>query len=166
MKSAATGPAVFALAVTVTLLLPAPLRGSDQYEYDAAGRLSRVTYHTGQIIDYTYDGNSNVLTIISSLAVSVEPSPKGRVFVNALGASEPNPASREARLRFSLARKGTATLRFFDVTGRLVHTATNRGYGAGEYEARIQVSKWPAGVYFYRLEAPGFTETKRLVVLR
>jgi YD repeat-containing protein len=166
MRSAATRSALIALSVSVALVVPSGVRASDQYEYDAAGRLSRVTHHTGQIVDYTYDGNSNILTIITSLAVSVEPSPEGRIFFNALGATKANPVSREARFQFSLARSGTATIRCFNVAGRLVHTATSRDYGAGEYEARVQVTNWPAGVYFYRLEAPGFTQTRRFVVLR
>jgi YD repeat-containing protein len=155
------------LAVCVGFALTAdPAAADDQYQYDAAGRLSQVTYHTGQIVTYAYDNRSNVTSIVSSLAVGVEPGPEAPAFANALRVSRPNPARGEARLRFSLARSGKTSLRFFDVSGRLVQTVTDRDYPAGEFEARVMLHKWPAGVYFYRLEAPGFAATRRLVVIK
>lgn len=148
------------------LLVQGPAQAADQYQYDAAGRLSQVTYHTGQVVTYTYDNRSNVTAIVSSLLVGVEPGSEAPAFVNVLRVSRPNPARGEARLRFSLARSGKTTLRVFDVSGRLVQTVTDRDYPAGEFEARVMLQKWPAGVYFYRLEAPGFAATRRLVVLK
>jgi len=156
---------VIAFVGAMAAALTSPANAGDVYEYDSAGRVTRVTYATGRIVDYRYDGNSNITAIISSLATAVEPSPGTPAFVNALGASEPNPSAGEARLRFSLARGGRATLRIFDVSGRLVRTVTDRDYPPGEYEVRVNLSKSPAGVYFYRLEAPGFRETRRLVLL-
>jgi len=157
---------VRAFAVVVTAAVTSLAYAGDAYQYDSAGRVTRVTYATGRIVDYQYDGNSNITAIVSSLATSVEPSPDTPAFVNALRASEPNPAVAEAKLRFSLARGGKTTLRIFDVSGRLVRTVTDRDYPPGEYEARVNLSKSPAGVYFYQLEAPGFRATRRLVSLR
>jgi len=147
------------------LATPAAYAG-DLYQYDSAGRVSRVTYATGRIVDYEYDGNSNITAIISSIATAVEPSPGAPAFVNALRASEPNPASETARLRFSLAKSGRATLRIFDVSGRVVRIVIDRDYPPGEYEAQVSLYALPAGVYFYRLEAPGFRASRRLVWLK
>jgi YD repeat-containing protein len=158
---------LFALITPVAALILAGLPGStsaEEYEYDAAGRLSRVTYDTGQVVDYFYDNNSRITSIVTTSQTSVEPDPPGRILENSLGPSQPNPASRGTRLRFSLAEDGEVTLRFFDVAGRLVH-AIEMEYAAGEYEVQVNVSRWPAGVYFYRLEVSGFTATRRLVVL-
>ena len=154
------GALVLAAAVT------SPAYAGDVYEYDSVGRLSRLTYASGRIVEYSYDTNSNITAILAKLTVSVEPSPGTPAFVNALRASEPNPAYREARLRFSLAEGGKTTLRLFDVSGRLVQTIAERDYPPGQYEVRLFLSKRPAGVYFYRLEAPGFRATRRLVILK
>jgi len=148
------------------LLAQDAARAADQYQYDAAGRLSQVTYHTGRIVTYTYDNRSNVTAIVSSLLVGVERGSEAPAFVNALRVSRPNPARGESTLRFSLARSGKTTLRIFDVSGRLIQTVTDRDHPAGEFEARVMLRKWPAGVYFYRLEAPGFMATRRLVVIK
>ena len=155
--------AVLLLAVAFTSLRAV---AGDLYDYDAEGRLARVTYGTGRIVDYAYDDNGNVTSIVSSTATGVEPGPGTPALVNALRAGEPNPASRESRVRFSLARGGRASLRFFDAGGRLIHSAVERDYPAGEFEARILLRGWPAGVYFYKLEVPGFSATRKLVVVR
>src|SRR5262245_33017489 len=123
-----------AIAMVAALIPVVAAAAGDTYEYDAAGRLARVTDATGRIVDYTYDDNSNITAIISGLATAVEPSPGGPALANALRAGEPNPASRETRVRFSLARGGKATLRVFDVSGRLVDTVTDREYPPGAYE--------------------------------
>ena len=138
----------------------------DLYQYDTVGRVERVTYATGRIVVYQYDGNSNITSIVSSVTTGVEPTPGTPAFVNALRASEPNPAFGEARLRFSIARAGRTTLRIFDVSGRLVRTVTDRDYPPGEYEATTSLSTLAAGVYFYRLEALGFRAVRRIVVLK
>ncbi len=156
-----------ALTASVVILVLAgftAITSAEQYEYDPAGRLSRLIYDTGQVVDYFYDNNSKVVSIVASDQVSAEPDPDEPVLVNNLGVAQPNPASRATRLRFSLAEDGKVTLRFFDVAGRLVH-AIEREYAAGDYEVQINVSRWPAGVYFYRLQVPGFIGTRRLVVL-
>lgn len=137
---------------------------AEEYEYDAAGRLSRVTYDTGQIVDYFYDNNSNITAIVATAQVSADPELENRILEYSLGGVLPNPASRAARLRFSLAKDGEISLRFFDVAGRLVHSI-EREYPAGEYEIQVNVSKWAAGVYFYRLKASDFSAQRRLVVL-
>lgn len=161
------------LVLTARIMLPVAIfviagisttASAEEYEYDNVGRLSRVIYDTGQVVDYFYDNNNKVVSIVASDQVSAEPDPNKPALVNSLGVVQPNPASRTARLRFSLEQDGKATLRFFDVLGRLVHEI-DREYAAGEYDLQVNVSRWPAGVYFYRLETPGFIATRRLVVL-
>jgi YD repeat-containing protein len=153
-----------AVAIFASFLMAGVSR-ADIYEYDFARRLARVTYSTGQVVDYTYDGNSNLTAVIVSISTGV-PSGEAPRFVNALRVGQPNPTAGEARLRFSLAREGKTTLRLFDVSGRLVRTVFDRVYPPGEYEARVSLSDMPAGVYFYRLEAPAFRASRRLVLLK
>jgi len=137
----------------------------DLYEYDAAGRLSKVTYSTGQVVSYTYDDRSNLTAVIQSVLVDVGPAADAPAFVDALLDQRPNPARGEIRLRFSLARPGRATLELFSVAGRRVRTLTDREFLAGEYEAHVTLQGIPAGVYFWRFGTSGFEATRRLVVL-
>ncbi len=166
MRTVTNSAGRLALVMLGALIASGPAMAADQYQYDDAGRLASVTYYTGQLVSYTYDNRSHVTAIVTSFTTGVEPALEAPAFVNALRAGRPNPARGEARLRFSLARQGTATIRLFDVAGRLVRTVTDREYPAGEYEARVLLGSLPAGVYFCRLEAPEFRATRRLVVLK
>ena len=54
----------------------------------------------------------------------------------------------------------------FDELGREVETLVNEKQTAGTYETTLDASKISSGVYFYRLIADGFSETKKLMVVK
>jgi hypothetical protein len=54
----------------------------------------------------------------------------------------------------------------YDLLGREVATLVNEDMKPGSYEATWDASAVASGVYFYRLKAGEFVETKRLVLMR
>jgi V8-like Glu-specific endopeptidase len=101
-----------------------------------------------------------------------EPPAAPPVLVTALHAAIPNPFSGGTALGFDLRSGGQATLRIYDLAGRLVATLAD-----GEFPAQTRhVAVWdgtdregrPAGsgIYFARLDAEGVTRTQKLVLLR
>jgi hypothetical protein len=42
----------------------------------------------------------------------------------------------------------------------------NQKLPAGQHEAHWEASDWPSGVYFYRLQAEGFVQTKKLILIK
>ncbi len=88
-----------------------------------------------------------------------------------LGFSHPNPFQAATRIRFSLAADAPVTLTVYDIQGRVVRTLVQGVLGAGEYDAA-----WDGrgddgrtatpGVYFYRLQTPDYTSTRRMIRLR
>jgi hypothetical protein len=91
--------------------------------------------------------------------------PRGRV------ASYPNPFGPETSIRWMLPESGTVTVRICDLTGRQV-----RSFVAARREAGEQTLVWdglsddgravPSGVYFCKVNAPGFDATRKLVLLK
>jgi hypothetical protein len=86
--------------------------------------------------------------------------------------SHPNPFNPSATIPFSLPNSRMVSLRIFDISGRLVKTLI-RGemVGAGLHEVvwqgRDDSGRLVAtGVYFYRLEADDFSETRRMTLLK
>jgi hypothetical protein len=83
----------------------------------------------------------------------------------------PNPFARATRISFDLALRGRVSLRVFAVDGRVVRTIEE-----GEREPGRYTGTWDgcddagravaAGVYFVRLDAPGFTRTNKMLLLR
>ena len=54
----------------------------------------------------------------------------------------------------------------FDVLGREVATLVNQQLTSGKYEVKWDGSNYPSGVYFYKLTTGGFTETKKMVLIK
>lgn len=90
-----------------------------------------------------------------------------------LDSPRPNPAPRGPAIRYAIAARGHVRLKVYDVGGRLVRTLvdevqepTSDGYQVtwdGTSDAGVRAG---SGVYFYELESPGFTATRKLVLLQ
>jgi hypothetical protein len=61
---------------------------------------------------------------------------------------------------------GVVVLKVYDVIGREVVTLVNEKLNPGTYETTFDASDYSSGVYFYRLTSEGFSETKKMAVLK
>ena len=91
--------------------------------------------------------------------------------VNFLEPNYPNPFNPSTMIRFSLAESGPVTLRIYDVSGRLVRTLVENTIPQGIHEVRwdgtnLRGDAAASGVYFCRLVTAGFTNSRRIVLLR
>jgi len=111
------------------------------------------------------------------LPSGVEEKPTGNPWVThrvngiELAQSRPNPVLSGTELAFELENPAQASLRIYDLTGKLVRTLVTGSLTAGSHTARWDTrdeSGKPvaSGVYFYRLESSGLLATKQLVVTR
>lgn len=86
----------------------------------------------------------------------------------ALSQNYPNPFNPSTKIRFAVpASVGTrygVSLQVFDVLGKEVATLVNEELRAGNYETTFDGHGLASGVYFYRLQAGGFVQTKKLVL--
>ncbi len=78
----------------------------------------------------------------------------------------PNPFNPSTRIPFSISRSGVVSLKVYDILGRELQTLVNEQLNPGSYEATFDGARLASGVYYYRLEANGFVQTKKLVLLR
>jgi hypothetical protein len=83
-----------------------------------------------------------------------------------LSQNYPNPFNPTTEIRFSVGTYGHTSLRVFDLLGREVAKLMNEEKPAGSYRMTWNASGIPSGVYFYRLEAGGLVETRKLVLVR
>ena len=58
------------------------------------------------------------------------------------------------------------SLKVFDLLGREVATLANEIKSPGSYKLRWDASGVPSGVYFYRLQAGDFVQSKKLAILK
>jgi hypothetical protein len=83
-----------------------------------------------------------------------------------LAQNHPNPASSGIEIRYGLPKDCCVRLEVFDTAGRKVATLLHGSESAGYKTFHWDTRDMDSGVYFYRLEAGQFTETKRLILLR
>ncbi len=89
-----------------------------------------------------------------------------------LAPAVPNPTRAASTIRFGLPAAGGVSLRVFNIEGRLVRTiADNLVMPAGFHETAWDGmddggAAAAAGIYFYRLDAGGKKETKKLLIVR
>jgi hypothetical protein len=89
----------------------------------------------------------------------------------ALAPGRPNPFVRRTQIEFTLARESRATLTIHDVAGRRVATLVDGMLPSGDHEVAWDGTtaggrRGAAGIYFYRLETAGHSETRKLVRLQ
>jgi flagellar hook assembly protein FlgD len=83
----------------------------------------------------------------------------------------PNPFNPSTTIAFGLKETGHVSLRVYDAAGRLVVTLIDESRPAGSYSMTWNGlsdsgSKAASGVYFYRLTAGTFVETRKMILLK
>jgi hypothetical protein len=78
----------------------------------------------------------------------------------------PNPFNPSTSISFSLPSNSFVSLKVFDLTGREVATIVSEELPAGKYARQWNAHGISNGVYYYRIQAGSFTETKKLMLLK
>ena len=107
----------------------------------------------------TYDGGGNIISNISGLQNNISSD-------YLLYQNFPNPFNPNTTIRYDVKTKGDVEMKIFDLLGREVVTLVNENQTPGTYEVVFDASSLPSGVYFYKLQAGDFIETRKMVVLK
>ena len=78
----------------------------------------------------------------------------------------PNPFNPTTTIAFDLPRAGRVSLDVFDVRGRIVVRLIERDMNAGRHKTEFDASNIASGVYFYRLQAGDFEQTRKLILMK
>jgi hypothetical protein len=84
----------------------------------------------------------------------------------ALHQNFPNPFNPTTTIKYSLPVKSQVNLVVFNSLGQEVKQLVNEAKEAGKYTFEVNASNWPSGIYFYRLQAGEFVETKKMILLK
>ncbi|MBK6877960.1 MAG: S8 family serine peptidase [Ignavibacteria bacterium] len=83
-----------------------------------------------------------------------------------LSQNYPNPFNPTTNIKFSIANPGLTSLKIYNTLGKEVASLVNEYLQAGSYDADWNASGNSSGVYFYRLQANGFVQTKRMLLIK
>lgn len=78
----------------------------------------------------------------------------------------PNPFNPTTNIRFDIPTASNITLKVYDIIGNEIATLVNEFKNPGKYLIQFDASKLSSGVYFYRIQADNFINTKKLLLLK
>lgn len=78
----------------------------------------------------------------------------------------PNPFNPTTKISFEIPKSGLISLKVFDLTGREIATLINEFKTLGKYSVDFNGTNLSSGVYFYKLEANGISEVKKMLLLK
>lgn len=78
----------------------------------------------------------------------------------------PNPFNPVTKIKFDIPQQSFTKLVIYDISGKEVSVLVSKELTPGSYEAEFNVADLASGIYFYKLSSKGFTEVKRLIVLK
>ena len=105
--------------------------------------------------------------VIANSVVGIQ-NPNGLVSPDGFYLSQnyPNPFNPSTIIRYSLPEKSFANLKIYNSLGKEVSELVNQSQVAGSYEVEWNASALPSGIYFYRLSAGEYAETKKMSLIK
>jgi hypothetical protein len=83
-----------------------------------------------------------------------------------LSQNYPNPFNPTTEISFSLSVKVRTTLKIYDMLGREIAMLLDEEKNPGKYSLRWDAGRYASGVYFYRLIAGDFVQTRKLTLIK
>lgn len=78
----------------------------------------------------------------------------------------PNPFNPTTNIKYQVPANTLVNLKIYDITGKEIMTLVNEKQSPGEYNVTFNAGNLNSGVYFYRLIAGNFNETKKLILVK
>jgi len=107
----------------------------------------------GTKINFSY-----IITEIEQLAVGIK--------AYSLSNNYPNPFNPITTITYQIPELSFVTLKVYDVLGSELATLVNKEKPVGSYEVEFDATGLPSGIYFYKVQAGNYVETKKMVLLK
>jgi Secretion system C-terminal sorting domain len=136
--------------VLFTLIFTSKLQGTTELKLDESSISAEV-----------YDNNGYVKTLDLQIRNVGESGGQNILYQN-----EPNPFKENTKIAFELEKEGKATIKVIDVNGKVVFQKNNeyqKGYNVVLIDANTLQS---SGVYYYQIDAEGFSATRKMIMIK
>ena len=78
----------------------------------------------------------------------------------------PNPFNPSTKIYYHIAQTGFVKLAVYDILGNEVETLVNEEKPIGSYKVNFDATGLSSGIYFYKLQAGDFVQTKKMILLK
>lgn len=83
-----------------------------------------------------------------------------------MGQNYPNPFNPKTNINIQMPKSGNVKITIFDITGKEVKVLVNEYLAAGTYKVDFDGSDLSSGTYFYKLEAHGYSDVKKMMLVK
>lgn len=78
----------------------------------------------------------------------------------------PNPFNPSTKIKFNIPLSGVTKLSVFDLSGKEISSLVNKSLSAGSYTVDFNASDLSSGVYYYHLQSEGYSEIKKMTLIK
>jgi len=126
---------------------------------DEKGNVYSQSYNGWTVEKWAYNGTLPVITGIQEIGTTKPESYH-------LSQNYPNPFNPSTKIEFTVKQSGIVTLKVMNILGQEVATLVNAHKDAGTYRVTFDARSLPSGPYFYTITANGFTDVKKMLLVR
>jgi hypothetical protein len=83
-----------------------------------------------------------------------------------LNQNYPNPFNPSTKIKYSIPQSSKVVIKVFDILGNEIETLVNEEKPAGTYEITWYADQLPSGVYFYKMQANDFINSKKMILIK
>ncbi len=83
-----------------------------------------------------------------------------------LSQNYPNPFNPVTKINFAIPKSGFVTIKIYDLLGKEVRTLVNETKNAGSYSVDFNGSELSSGIYFYKINVNGFSDIKKMTLIK
>lgn len=148
---------------------------SDEYSYidfteDVGNGDNAKSYYVTALVEYPSEGTGETG---GTNIVEVELAPPSKAIANnsltigyGLSQNFPNPFNPVTSIGYSLGKDDYVHLKVFNPLGEQVAELVNSYQTAGSHSVEFNSSELPGGVYIYRIECTGFTDARKMILMK
>jgi hypothetical protein len=83
-----------------------------------------------------------------------------------LSQNYPNPFNPTTKIKYSVPQSSNVVIKVFDILGNEIESLVDEEKSLGTYELTWYAEQLPSGIYFYRIQAGSFVETKKMLLMK
>jgi len=128
-----------------------------EYESDITFEIGNGSFGDGVFSRINIDGTNIVSVPNNGISLPTKFS---------LSQNYPNPFNPSTKIKYSIPHSSKVVIKLFDILGNEIETLVNEEKPAGEYRFQLNAASLSSGVYFYRIQAGSFVETRKMVLMK
>jgi photosystem II stability/assembly factor-like uncharacterized protein len=117
-------------------------------------------------IGYAIGDNGTILKTTTGGTIGIKQISENVPSKYSLSQNYPNPFNPTTKIKFDVVRLSDVKIVVYDIMGREVQTLVNESLKPGTYETSFDGSQLTSEIYFCKLITDGFTETKKMVLMK